>query len=630
MLGFFRGFLNTWVAKAFFGVLVASFALWGVGDIARDTGRNNAVAVVGDRRIELPQVQEAFRRQLAEVARLTGGRTEQTPALRAEVAQQALERLVVQAAIAGEASRLGVTAPDDAVRQAMFDTPAFRGRNGAFDRATYDAVLRSSNLTEPQLVQLLRADLTQRQLIEAVRSGASAPGALAREVFALQGETRVAEVVELPFAAAAEPAVPTEADLQRAYDNNPQLYSAPEYRRVKAVLLLPERLAQEIDVPDADARAYYDGHLAEYVTAEKRTVEVLVASEQAKAATLADLWNKGVPWTVLEQTAEKLGASSVVLEAASRQEFPSPELAEAAFGAAPETVVGPLQNPLGWQVFRVRAVTPGAERSFEATRDEIKARLARDRAVDLVYARANQLEDALAGGGALDDLPGDLGLAAVAGTLDAGGSTPSGEPAPIPGSPALREAIVKAVFQAAPGDPARLIEGPEQGYFAVSVEEVIPSATKPFAAVEADVRENWERDQRRREQEAVAARLLAAVKAGGNLDDAATVAGVRMARTPPVQRSGPPPGVAVELVEPLFRLKRGEPTMVETAEGFLVAVLVEVASPDPSSDPAALDQLRTRLERAVGEDIELVYAGALRERANPSVNRQLLNSIAQP
>ena len=499
MLAVFRGFLGTWAAKAFFGLLIASFALWGVGDIAGSAGRDNAVAVVGDRRVELPQVQEAFRRQLAEVTRVMGGRLEPTPAVRAEVAQQALERLIVQAAIAEEAARLGVVAPDDAVRQAMFDTPAFQGRGGGFDRATYDAVLRNSNLTEPQLVQLLRADLNQRQLMEAVRGGAAAPGPLAREVFALQQETRVAELVELPFAAAAEPAAPTEADLRRAYENDPQLYSAPEYRRVKAILLLPERLAQDVDVSDADSRAYYDQHRNEYVTPEKRTVEVLVAGEQAKAATLAELWGSGVPWTVLEQTAEKLGASSVVLEAATQQEFPSPELAEAAFQAAPETVVGPLQNPLGWQLFRVRSVTPGTERSFEAARDEIRARLARDRAVDLVYARSNQLEDVLAGGGALDELPGDLGLAAVAGTLDAQGNTPSGEPAPLPGSPALRDAVVKAAFQTAPGEPARLTEGPEQSYFALTVEEGIAPAVKPFAAVEADVRDDWERDQRRRE-----------------------------------------------------------------------------------------------------------------------------------
>ena len=45
------------------------------------------------------------------------------------------------------------------------------------------------------------------------------------------------------------------------------------------------------------------------------------------------------------------------------------------------------------------------------------------------------------------------------------------------------------------------------------------------------MREDWERDARRREQEAVAAKLLAAVKGGTSLQDAATVAGLRVERT---------------------------------------------------------------------------------------------------
>lgn len=630
MLAVFRGFLNTWVAKVFFLVLVASFALWGIGDVVRNVGQDTAVATVGSRRIEVPEMQDAFRRQLAQVSRMLGNRVEPTPQIRVSVAEQALERLVVQAAIAQEAARLGVAVPDEALRQAVFDNPNFRGRAGGFDRATFNAIMQSNNLTEQRYLELLRADLVQRQLIEAVRSGATAPGPLAREVFALQRETRVAELVELPFVGAAEPPAPDEADLRRYYENNPQAYSAAEYRRIKAVILSPESVARDIEVPDAELRAYYDQHRSEYVSAEKRSVEVVVAQEEEKAQTVATLWTSGAEWPTIEQTAQQLGASSVVLDDATQQEFPAAELGQAVFQANPQTVSGPIRSALGWQVFRVTKVAPGSERTFDQVREEVRAKVARDRAVDQVYTRANKLEDALSSGAPLDELPGDLGLAAIAGTLDAQGMTPQGEPAPIPGSPALRQALIQAAFQAAKGDQPRLIEGPEQSYYAFAVEETTPPALKPFETVEASVRDDWERDQRRREQDAVAARLLAAVKGGTILDDAATVAGVRMERTPPVSRNAPTPGIPRELVEPLFGLKRGEPTMVETPEGFVVAVLAEASSPDPASDPAGLSQIRGRLVQAEGEDLEITFAAALRDRANPRINRQLLNSIAQP
>ena len=51
-----------------------------------------------------------------------------------------------------------------------------------------------------------------------------------------------------------------------------------------------------------------------------------------------------------------------------------------------------------------------------------------------MYDRANKVDDLLASGAPLDELPGDLGLAGVTGTLDAQGNTPDGTPAPIPGA----------------------------------------------------------------------------------------------------------------------------------------------------------------------------------------------------
>ena len=171
-------------------------------------------------------------------------------------------------------------------------------------------------------------------------------------------------------------------------------------------------------------------------------------------------------------------------------------------------------------------VTPGTDRELAAVHDEVRAKVARDRATDQVYGRANKLEDALSAGTSLDDLPGDLGVAAITGTMDANGNTASGDPAPIPGPPALRQAIITAAFALTKGEPPRMTEGPDQSYFAVAVEDTTEPTLKPFDQVQAQVREDWEHEQRRHAQDQVAAKLLTAAKAGGSLDDAAVVAGV--------------------------------------------------------------------------------------------------------
>jgi len=628
MIGAFRSFLNTWAARAFFVVLVGVFVLWGVADVIRNIGHSDAVATVGDRKIEAPEFQEAFRTQMNQLVRMLGGRTEPTPAQRRAVAQQTLERLVVQAAIADEVNRLGIAVPDAALRQAVFEMPAFRGPGGSFDRNQFEAVLRNNNFTEGRFLEVMRADLASRQLLETVQAGVAAPEELVRQAYAFQRETRIADVVELPFSAAPESPAPSDDELRRTYENDPDRYRTPEYRRIKAVILAPDLLARDIPVSDDDIRAYYDAHKAEYVTPEKRSAQVLVTPDPAVAEKLADQWKSGADWATMQKAAADAGASAVALDDSVRTEFPATELADAVFAATPDTVVGPIKSALGNQVLEVTKVTPGTNGSLDQLKDEIHAKVARDKAIDLVYTRANKLEDALSAGNGLDDMPGDLGLAGVAGTLDAKGTTPQGQPAPIPGTPALRQAIIDAAFAATKGEAPRMQEGPDQSYYAVAVEDITPPALEPFEEVQDQVREEWEQDQRRHAQEKVAAKLLSAAQTG-SLDDAATVAGLRTEKTPPVARGTPTQGVAPQLSQVLFGLKQGEATMVETPEGFLVAKLDSITDPDPSSDPAGAAALRDELNRSLTQDVAIVFGTALRDREHPTVNRTLLDSFSE-
>ena len=629
MIGSIRKFLNTRVARLFFIVLIVPFVMWGVADVARNYGQNTALATVGGRAIEPAEFQDAFRQQLTQVTRMMGGKAEPTPEIRKGVAAQTLDRLVVQAAIANEVQQMGLAVPDEALRRSVFTMSAFRGPGGAFDRSRFDAILRQNNLTEGRFLELMRSDLGQRQIIETVQAGVSAPEVLLKQVFAYQNETRVAQTVELPFSAAPEPPAPAAEQLKAAYEDDPNRYSAPAYRRIKAVILSPETLAKGIEVSDADIAAYYQQHQAEFGAPEKRSVEVLVSQDEAAAKTLAGQWSAGADWAAMQKAAAAAGASSAQLDDAAKTDIPAAELADAAFAAEPGKTVGPVKSAFGWQVARVTKVTPGNERPLSAVHDEIRDQIARSRAVDDVYARANKLEDALAAGDSLDSLPADLGVAAITGTLDAQGDTKDGNPAPIPGTQALRQAIVAAAFAAPKGEPPHMTEGPDQSYYALTVEDVTPATVKPYDAVEAEVKENWEADYRRKEQEKVAAKLLTAVNAGGSLADAATIAGLRTEKTPPIARSGATEGVPPQLVPPVFGLKPNEATMVETPEGFIVARLDAIHAPEPSSDPAAAAQMRVALNESMAQDVEMAYAAALRQRAKPTVNRPLFESLVQ-
>ncbi|HTI81243.1 MAG TPA: SurA N-terminal domain-containing protein [Acetobacteraceae bacterium] len=633
MITAFRRYLGTWVVRGFFLIMVAAFVLWGVGDVVRMVGTSPTwVAKVGDQTVESQQLQEAYQRQMAQItAKLPSGQ-EPSQEVRNSVAKTTLQQLIGQAALDQELQRLHIVAPDAAVRQSVFATPAFNGPSGQFDRQTFETVLRNNGLTEPRFLDMVRGQLQERQLLEAVTAGAAASESMLHPLYESQFEKRSANTVEFPLAAASEPSGSTEAELQRWYDNHPDQYSAPEYRRIKAVVLSPETLAKDIPITEADLHAAYQQHLSDYVKSEKRSAEVISVSEEAKANALATTWKSGADWGSMQKAAKEAGGTAIALDDATQSQFPDAGLAKTVFGAAQDTVTGPTKGALGWYLVRVVNISAGSTRSFAEVQDLLRNQVLAAKAADMMYDRANKVDNALGTGADLDHMPDNLGLVGVAGTLDAEGETQAGTPAPIPGPPELKAALIKAAFTTPKSEPPQLVEvqTPSTGgsaYYAVSVEDIIPPAVKPFDTVKQQVTDGWTQDQRRRTEEAAATKLLTAVKGGQSLADAATVAGVTVRRTPLVTREARTEGMPAQLVQVLFGLKKGEPTMVETPDGFIVATPAEIVEADPKTDPAGFDQLRTAVIRSIAGDLASVFADALRARAQPRINQAALDNI---
>lgn len=641
MLTTLRGYINTWPVRLLFLLLVGSFALWGVADVVRTMigVSETAVATVGSQTIELPALQEAYQRQMAQVGRMFGANFSPPPEIRRSVAEQALERLITQAVLRGQAKRMALAVTDDAVRTATFAIPAFRGASGQFDRTTFQNVLQNNGLDEGRFLALMRDELLQRELIGAVRAGATAPDTLVSAIFAFQQEKRAADAVFVAESAAPAPPAPTDAQLERWWANNPDQYSKPEYRRIKAVILSAQSIAKTIDIPDDALHTAYDQRQTVYNSPERRSVQVLLTPDGAKAEVLAAQWRSGADWAQMQKAASEGGATAVELADADQAEFPDPTLAEAVFAAAPDAVPAPIHDQLGWHVVKVTGVVPARHQSFDDVKATLREQLAEQQAAEQVYDRANKVEDALgAAGGSegLDQLPGDLGLAAVTGTLDAQGNTPEGLAAPLPATPPVRNALIAAAFQMKPGDPPRLTEVPPEGqgappaYYAVTVESITPPVREPLDAVREQVGADWTRNAMHHETEATAAGALAAVKGGQSLGDAAIASTLPLQHLPPTGRQTPASGVPPQLLQPLFNMKQGEATMVETPEGFWVAVLTDIQAPDGKSDPIGFGQMRLALDRSLGDDVESTYLNALRSRANPRINQELLKSVAQP
>ena len=422
MISALRRYLDTWIARGFFLLMVAAFIIWGVGDVVRLIGTDTWVAKVGGQTIEVPEAQQAFQKQMNDLSRRMSQGTDVTPEMRHEVANGAVQGLISQAVIAQEEQRLGIVVPDQAVRQAVFAIPQFHGASGQFDRTTFEAVLRNNGLTEPRFLEIVRANLAEKQLLETVAAGAEPPRVLVDQIFDYQFEKRSADMVELPFSAVPAPPAPAEAVLRRWYDNI-RTCTAARSIAGSGRWSVPETLAKDIPVTDADLHAAYDARKAQYVKPERRSVQVIQAPDAAKAQALASEWrgsagqggaagggkaSAGKDWAAMQAAAKDAGGWAIELDDVLESGLPTEALGHAVFSATPDMVSDPTQGAAGWQVLKVTKVTPGSSQTFDQAKDALRQLVVNEKAADVIYDRANKVDNILASGSGLNELPDNL------------------------------------------------------------------------------------------------------------------------------------------------------------------------------------------------------------------------------
>jgi peptidyl-prolyl cis-trans isomerase D len=633
MLTAMRRLAGTWFAKALFLLLVLSFAIWGIEDVVRNFGTDSALARVNGEALELPEAQLATRREISRIQRQLGNSFEVTPQISQQVARRSVENLILERVQRQEAGHLGVVAPDQAVQAYVWSIPAFQGSDGRFSRLLLDQFLRNNGLAEGEFLDLLRTDLQRQQLIGAVRAGAAGPDSLTRPLLMWQGERRVAELVVLPLAAAPEPAAPEEAQLRRFHENNPDRFSAPEYRRVTVAALSPATVAGEIQPSEEDLRAAFEARRAQFETPERRTLEQAVMQSREAAEKIAADWRGGASFAEVETAAQAGGGQALTLGTLDRASMPVPELADAAFALAANGISEPVQTAFGWHVLKVTAIEPGHAQSFEEVRNQLAADVSREKAADLAFERANEVEDALAGGATLEEVGKRFGLQVEKVTIDSRGQTQEGQPANLHLDASGQDVVLRAIFAAEAGQAPRLAEAGQVGLFAFELQEVIPAALKPFEQVQDQVRAIWVQDARRRSQEERAAALLGAVKGGKSLRDAAREAGLTTRRIGPFPRqpdqqgdgaNSPPP----ELLAPLFATAPNEATMAETADGFAVGQVADIVRVNPDADPLGLGRVRSEVEQAMLGDLEAQYLEALRRNAKVTINPTMMGQVS--
>ena len=603
MLDLLRRAVKSWVAQVLLGLLVVSFAVWGIGDVA--AGFSTNVATVGERAVSA----EVFGRTLRREQQRYGLDAAQVRA--SGLDQFVLATLVREAAFADAADRLGLSAPDAAVAQVVRADPSFQ-IGGAFDPAQYRAAVERAFGGVQAYEERVRDSLITTQIAAAAQMGATAPQAAVARIHRRQAETRRFDAVTVT-APPQDDAPPTDAALEAHLEANAAAFETPETRDARWLTVDPAALAGPVD--EAALREAYAAAGDAYVVAETRTVEQLVypSREDAEAA-LARLDGEEAVFETLV-IERGLSPADVSLGPVTRDDLTA-DAAEAVFGLAAPGVVGPVQAPTGVALMRVTQITPEIVTPFEAVREDLAQVLAAEAGRPDADRLAEEIEDLRAAGAPLTEIAEtlDLPLTVETGMVEG----------PAPGAPVAAQAARREAFAAEPGEERDIVRTADGGYVLVEVTAVNAPRTPPLAEIREAVAADLRRARRAEAAMAAAQTLASGLEEGGALDALAPDAVVESIG--PLRRGDPDPRLPEAARGALFAAEAavGDAVAVEGEEAARVIVLRAVTQPE---DPAGREALAAALAQSLAQD-QLEFLGrALQEATAVTVNRQAIEAV---
>jgi peptidyl-prolyl cis-trans isomerase D len=624
-------------------VIIALFVLFIFADFGAGLGGTRDTvswaAKVGSATITRADYQHAYKVIDDQYRQQFGEQYTTEVAKQMQVWKRALDKAIADKVLEREAERIGLKVSDAEVQDTVLEQ--FHDEQGRFvGQGPYSETLLRNGYTVPSFEDAVRKHLLIQKLASALQADLYVSDAEVEKTYREQVERAKIRYIEVPGSRFGDVAVPP-SEAAAFFQQHRQEYRLPEQREGAYLLVEASRLLDQVKVPDADLQAYYDAHRDEWkqdeqVSASHILLQVNDKRTDAQAREQMEAIKKridngedfgAVARQVSEDPASKASGGELGYFARGRM---VKEFSDAAFSATPGRLVGPIKSPFGYHLLKVTGRRPAGMQPFAEVREQIRGRLAFEKARQLAETKAKELARRLAAekpksGEALQAIAKDNpGV-----TFTATGKFAQQEPVPGLG---VVQAFNSAVFAAKAGDVTGAIEIP-RGWAVAYLQAVYPAHLAELAEVEPKVRQRLVTAKQLEKAVEVLNRARQEIQHGKSFDQAAAELAVAVKETPEFGGSGPIPGLGSsrQLIKQALSLPPGQVGgPVADGRGAVLFLVTDRKSWEPAKFAAAKEQTRQSLRQQKLNTI----LGALLERRERELgvnyNRKLLESLGVP
>jgi peptidyl-prolyl cis-trans isomerase D len=621
MLNILRKSIAGPLAKIFIGLLVLSFAVWGIQDIFGNYG-NRVIATIDKIELTVENYIKEYNKQLSLISRSMGRQLSQEEALSIGVDREVLQNLIVEGLLRVETENLRLGVSESYIANKLISDNTFF-RDGKFNKDIYLQRISLAGYNEETFLEELIKTEKKLQLYNIISSGIKAPNIMVEAKNSYDNNERIVEYIVLPNKQF-DIKYPLESELKEYYENFQNNFIENETRDFEILTLNQKSVKELIKVNDKEINDYYKENINDYFSNEKREVYQFLFDNLTEAElAYKNSYKKDISNLISELNDE---TDDIFIGNITKDKIADPVIANLAFSIEQNSYSQPTKGALGFAIIYINNITKEQTLPIEKVKIDIEEIILTNKSDDKIIELFDKIEDARAAGENLTSIASELSLNVnTYSAVNSSGLDNKGNPI----DEIKDSKLIESIFSNEIDTEVDAIESEVANSFAwLHITEINAPYIKAFNLVKKDLAELIINEEKMKQEKLHIKSILDKIQATNNINTVANELGVDVNASQPFSRKNPSKIFSNDFIKIIFNSRINSTIAGKSPvnnQNIILTIKKDIKSIDKLDDNSKLT-IET-FEQQLNNDIFDNYINGLQNKYDITVNQDNLNQL---